>query len=293
MILGRHHHDRPKARVPGPVKQVAGVLTLDPVDPLPRTEGGFKIVFHGAVPRHDTVRLFLGSNDRYSMDITKGYHKHKMDHLGQLLELMDQGEFWGKNVPIRVATCSGGKMLQETLSTPRFIQCPLEPIRELGMEEIGTVEGLRYTGELDGSGGGAFLSSPINGKYYFVYNRMFEVESNRHGFDCTTYMGSALGLANGQGQGGTGETVASELGAESCHMEDKHAKAVREFFEKNKTGSYIMWRHGHVVGVKDSFVHEFTDRVSVEKGYCKTDVTEWLALPHNKHAKFWVRKLKS
>jgi hypothetical protein len=293
MIFGHHHHHSPKSRVPGPVKHAVGVLTLKQIQPVRRDHGGYKIEFHGTVPRHDTVCLYLGNNTRYSMDITGGYHKHRMAHLEQLLDLMDQGGFWGKKIPVRVAIRSGGKILQETLSPPQFIQCPLEPIREIGVEEVGSVEGLRYTGKPDGSGGGAFLSSPIGDKYFFAYDGMLISDPKRRGFDCTTYVGSAHGLPNGLGQGGDGKTVAEAIKAEPCDMEHKHTKAVREFFEVQKTGTYIMWRHGHVVVVKDCFVHEFTNRVSMEQGYCKTEVAEWLALPHNKNEKFSVRKVKT
>jgi hypothetical protein len=31
----------------------------------------------------------------------------------------------------------------------------------------------------------------------------------------------------------------------------------------------------------------------MEQGYCKTEVAEWLALPHNKNEKFSVRKVKT
>jgi hypothetical protein len=207
---------------------------------------------------------------------------------------VDQGGFWGNKIPVRVAAYAGGKILAETLSTPQFIQCPLEPIRELGVKEIGTINGLRYTGNPDGSGGAAFLSSPIKDKYYFVYGGIFETDPQRRGFDCTTFVGSACGLPDGKGQGGDGSTVAEALGAESCSMEHKHAAAILKFFEDHDTGSYIMWSHGHVVMVKDGAVHEFTDRVSFDNGYQMTDtVAAWLAFAGHKTRTYSVRKLPS
>jgi len=301
MILGHHHNHRSNSSMPGPVKQSPGMLSLRPIRLDRFRHGGYKIEFHGAVPHGCSVRLLLGSSALYSMDITGGYKKRTSSHFEDLLKLMDQGGFWGKKVPVRVAVYSGGRMFQETLSTPQFIQCPLEPIRELGVEEIGAVEGLRYTGNPDGSGGGTFLSHPINGKYYFIYNRLLEVDSKRRGFDCTTYVGSALGMADGRGQGGTGEIIANELKAEPCDMEHKNAQAVEKFFGEHKSGSYIMWSHGHVVVVKDCVVHEFTDRVSMEKGYCVTEISEWLGLKESSDSKlkkhkdqrFSIRKLVS
>jgi hypothetical protein len=300
MILGHNyrsqtHRHKLNARVPGPVSHQTAALTLRrPIRADKVRHGGYRIEFHGPVPPGSTVRLLLGNSDRYSIDITGGYHKHAMTHLEKLLELMDQGDFWGKKISVRVAVCVGGKILVETLSTPQFIQCPLEPIRELGVEEIGAVTGLRYTGNPDGSGGGAFLSSPIRGRYYFVYGGMFETDPQRRGFDCTTFVGSAFGLPNGQGQGGDGGTVAEALRTESCGMERKHATAIQKFFDDHDTGTYVMWSHGHVVVVKDSAVHEFTDRVSFDAGYQMTDtVAEWLGFAGHKSKTYSVRKIRS
>jgi len=230
------------------------------------------------------------------MDITEGYHKHRMIHLARLLDLMEQGGFWGKKVQCRVALYLGGKVVEESLSTPQFIQCPLQPLEKIGLVEIGSVKGLRYTGKADGSGKGAFLSSPIGGRYYFAYDRMLETGPERRGFDCTTYVGSAFGLANGSGQGGDGETVAEALHAEECDMEHKAAKAAQQFLEQHRSGTYIMWRHGHVVAIKDGTLHEFTNRKGNATGHQKAEVedfSEWFALPHNQNQSFSIRKLKS
>lgn len=298
MILGHdfhHHHHNYKlnSRVPTPVTPQMTALTLEPIRADKVRHGAYIIRFHGTVPPHSEIRLLLGTNDRLWMDITKGYQKHRTTHLEQLLELMERGGFWSQRVPVRVAAYSGGMILSETLLPAKSIQCPLEPLRELGVEEIGAVEGLHYTGALDGSGGGTFLSSPIKGKYYFVYGGMFETDSKRRGFDCTTYVGSAYGLPNGQGMGGDGGTLAAKLGAESCDMEHKHPPIIKKFFEEHKSGAYIMWSHGHVVVVKDAVVHEFTDRINVEEGYQHTDVAEWLTLGKHKSQTFSVRKLRS
>jgi hypothetical protein len=295
-ILGHLHSHGANSRVPGPVKHPAGMLTLDEIREVKRSAGAYKIEFRGHVPRHHTVRLFLGDSTRYWMDITGGYHKHKMAHLAQLLELMDKGDLWGKKALVRVAVCSGGSILEETLSSPRRIQCPLEPLEKIGVQEIGSVDGLRYTGKDDGSGCAAYLSGPIGGRYYFSYDGMLLSDSKSRGFDCTTYVGSALGLPNGAGQNGTGETLANALQAQSCEMEHKHAAAIEKFFAEHQTGSYIMWylagNKGHVVVVKDCIVHEFTKRGDVD-GYDNNEITAWLEIGTHKHQRWSVRRLPS
>jgi hypothetical protein len=199
-------------------------------------------------------------------------------------------------------------MSPETLSIPCFIQCPLEPLRKIGIEEIGAIAGLRYTGKHDASGEiknpaagaepkkeektGTILSHPIMGRYYFIYAGAFETDAIRRGFDCTTYVGAAGGLLDGKGQGGTGKTVAEALAAQSCDMEDKHPHRIKEFFAENKAGTYVMWSHGHVVFVKNGFVHEFTDRVSRDCGYQKTEVSHWLTLGKHHKQTFSVRKVE-
>jgi hypothetical protein len=250
---------------------------LDPIEAIERWSGGYKIVFHGRVPPQGKVRLLLGGSERYSMDITGGYGRHPQRNLAQLLDLMEEGNFWEGKVPVRVAVYLNGKMQIETLSAAREIQCPLKPLYEIGIEEIGAVEGLRYTGKAGGSGGGAFLTSPIRGKYFFYYNLMLETHWKRRGFDCTTFVGSALGLPNGTNQKSS-EMLADALNAQSCNIEHKHAQAIDKFFTEHQSGSYLMWSSEHVVIVKDSFVHEFTNRVSHDKGYQRTEISEWLGL---------------
>lgn len=322
MVLGLHlHHGHSNghklnARVPGAVSHSVGALSLDKIEPVKVRDGGYRIVFRGEVPPHSEVRLLLGNSDRFFIDITGGYtfgrHKRQASHLNQLLAVLDRAGFWGQTIPIRVAVYSGGRILIETLSPPRFLECPLEPLREIGIEEIGAVRGLRYTGKHDASGEtkkskdakeknanvlvpektGTILSHGIDGKYFFIFGGKFETDSNRRGFDCTTYVGAAGGLADGRGQGGTGETVAVALGGKSCDMEHKHPHAIEQFFAEHNTGTYVMWSHGHVVFVKQGFVHEFTDRVSRNQGYQKTKVGHWLTLGKHHKQTFSIREVQ-
>jgi hypothetical protein len=321
MVLGLHlhhgHGHRLNATVPGTLSHDLGTLSLDEIKLAKIRDGGYRIVFRGEVPPHHEVRLLLGNSDRYFIDITGGYrfgkHKHRASHLSQLLDVMDRGSFWGRKIPVRVAIYSGGRILIETLSPPRFIECPLEPLRQVGIEEIGAVPGLRYTGKHDASGEtkkeakdakdkdnkiqapektGTILSHAINGKYFFIFGGMFETDTNRRGFDCTTYVGAAGGLEDGKGQGGTGETVAVALGGKSCEMEHKHPHDIERFFADHSTGTYVMWSHGHVVFVKQGFVHEFTDRVSRNNGYQKTKVGHWLTLGKHHKQTFSIREVQ-
>jgi hypothetical protein len=121
---------------------------------------------------------------------------------------------------------------------------------------------------------------------------MFEVDPSRRGFDCTTYAGAASGLADGKGQGGTGQTIAEALSAEPCGVEDQPTNSVKQFFHQKKSGTFVMWSHGHVVFVKDGVVHEFTDRLGRDKGYHATEVGHWLGLGHHARQKFSVRKIE-
>ena len=228
------------------------------------------------------------------MDITKGYNKHSLAHFTQLLDLMDQGDFWGEQVLVRVAVCLSGKVLTETISAAQYLQCPVEPLRKIGVEEIGKEEGLVYTGNRDGTGGGACLSHPIGGKYYcFSLAGMLETAANRRGLDCTTFAGGALGVPNGLNQTSS-EDLASRLKPQSCGIEAKSWQVAQKYLEENKTGTYLMWSHGHIVVVKDGKVHEFTWRPDDGvDGYDCNEVSEWFGLGKHKHHKWTVRKLNS
>ena len=315
MVLGLHHRHgqdyKLNARTSGVVSHSSGTLLLDEIKAVPIRFGGYRIVFHGHVPDHCNVRLLIGNSDLYFVDITGGYmfgsRRHRHSHLEQLLAVLDRRNFWGQRIPVRVAAYSGGRMLIETLSPPRFLECPLEPLRKIGIEEIGAVAGLRYTGKHDASGEtkkdatansaqgqektGTILSHPINGNYFFVYTGMFETELSRRGFDCTTYVGAAAGIADGKGQGGTGETVAVALGGKACNMEHKHPHGVKQFIAEHDTGTYVMWCHGHVVFGKLGFVHEFTDRISRNHGYQKTEFGHWLTLGKHHAQTFSIREV--
>lgn len=317
MILGHHHQHlyhhggAINGRIPKPFARSVGMLDLKPIQPAKIKDGAYKIVFSGALPSNSNVRLLLGNSERFFVDITGGYKtghgKHQSTHLEELLDVMHRGHFWGKSIPVRVAAYSGGRMCVETLSPVRFMQCPLEPLQEVGIEEIGAVPGLWYTGKHEASGEtktksegsgtdqeektGTILSHPINGRYHFIYAGKFEVDADRRGFDCTTYAGAAAGLLDGKGQGGTGETVAQTLNAESCKVEGQHAKVIDKFFQEHANGTFIMWSHGHVVFVKDGIVHEFTDRVSRDRGYQATEIAKWLTLAKHPKQKFSVRKV--
>lgn len=293
MILGLHHHRHLRARIPGASQLLP--LRLEKISTEKIRHGGYKIRFHGHLPPGCTVRLLLGNNDHYSMDITGGFYHgtktHTVNHLSELLDLIDRAGHWGKTVHVRVAAYLRGHLVAETLSNAQLLHAPVQPLKKIGVEEIGGVPDLRYTGALDGSGGGAYLCSPIDSKYFFAYGGMLETDKTRRGFDCTTYAGSALGLFNGRGMGVDGKTLAEELNAVPCEMENKGANDVKEFMNQHADGSYIMWSHGHVVVVKDGFVHEFTNRISVEKGYCKTEIGVWLETGKHKHQEFWMREL--
>jgi hypothetical protein len=197
-----------------------------------------------------------------------------------LLKIFDDQELWATKARAVLIVERDGTVV--SLSNLQLIDCPVEPYGgelsdHLADTKLGEDDSppLQYTGASDGSGGGAIAYIPaIDGKYYFYYGSGFEIDNSRRGFDCTTFAGAVLGISATTGaMSGNGTDLAAYLVKQgvacACDLDDADQSEVHDFFNDHPTGSYFAWSGGHVVLVKEAFVHEFTFG-----GYKRTGVAQ-------------------
>jgi putative peptidoglycan binding protein len=265
--------------IAGPLMGPFLPLQLKPIQRVSVRLGGYKITYTGPVPSGASVRLLV-KEDKFFLDIAGGYGA---SHLPKLLALFDQlnaannDQFWGKNVSCWVALFINGVMAGETRSQPRDLPCPVRPVK--GLTKIGKIGVFKELGQQqpallyvkEGPQHGRLLKF-IGDKHYVVLGSILETDNDNRGFDCTTFVGSALGRHSGMA--GTSDEFAKSLDATPCHLESKPLSDVRTYFKTHSTGAYLLWSADHIVAVVDGFVHEFTTPVG-KPGYKNSDVQKW------------------
>lgn len=261
------------------------------------SDGGYAITYEGFVPPKGYRVMFylLESFSQIpydAIDITmEGLDNKKVtiklkinDTLPKLLALFEMKKTWGTSVPCNIYLIrEGGYIVSE--SNQMNIRCPVKPYDgpiRLNMAEIDPL--MYYVGI---GVGRYFWPQAIGGKRYFAYDNKFETDPDKRGFDCTTYVGTVLGLNPRAGEmSGTGEDIAKIIGAESCQfeyepgkkkeMENINGKMLNYFFTNNSMGAFIVWiltekKTGHVMLVVNNMVHEFNLPVG-KPGYYKREV---------------------
>jgi|CZKR01.1.fsa_nt_gi hypothetical protein len=237
--------------------------------------GGYSLLLHVDVippPVSIGARLPEAQEDN-CLDLTdRATHQSdlmNLEKLKALLKIFDDQELWATQARAALIVERDGTVV--SLSNVQPIDCPVQPYSgELGDnlsdDKLGEDDApsLQYTGAPDGSGGGAIAYIPaIDGKYYFYYGDGFEINNSRRGFDCTTFAGAVLRISGNSGaMGGNGTDLANYLVNHSvacaCDLDNAKESEVHDFFDEHPTGSYFAWSGGHVVLIKDAFVHEFT-----------------------------------
>lgn len=251
-------------------------LILHPIHTIKLWAGGFNIKFSGSVPG-SRVRLLIGGYTDY-VDITPYYLP---SHLPALLDVLAKKDCWAKQtrctVDCTVAAYVGNEMVPGSQSGVQSLPCPVKPVE---VENIGTIAALTELGAVtprlnyvkDGPGSGRILSKPINGRYYFVLASIFETDPGNRGFDCTTFVGSALGRQDGMGD--TSAAFAASIGATQDVLTNVHLTDIQEFVEENPVGAYLMWNNHHIVTLINGVVREFNIPKG-QPGYRETDINEW------------------
>ncbi|KIC08314.1 hypothetical protein RA19_20280 [Leisingera sp. ANG-M1] len=222
--------------------------------------GCFDFKVSGMSPDPKAKILLVPDKFSLTLDITKGWDKKSM--VG-LFKLLDQGKLWGKNVSFYAVETTDGKPDMKTCSKAVVLATPVAPFKgTVSLEGIGKDTGMTYTG----NGKGRYLyTAPINGWYFLKYGPNFERDPKMRGFDCITYVGSAMKTMSGMG--GRGDGLAAHLGASKVDMEDVTKDKVVEFFGKDgKSGTYIAWWSTHCIAVKNGTVYEFSQS---KKGFNK------------------------
>ncbi|MBI5179431.1 MAG: hypothetical protein HZA04_09270 [Nitrospinae bacterium] len=258
-------------------------LTLKSISLTYIRNGGYAIAYSGFVPPASYKVLLYpegrGQRSYYelpddALDITKpGLNNAKATvrlkvetTLPGLLKLIEQENAWGGWLPFKAHLVNAANGVV-TSSNDMILQCPIKPYAgpiQLAMAQNGPP--MYYTGKTTGR---YFWPSPFGGKRFFSYGGKFETEMAKRGFDCTTYVGTVLGLNPLAGQmAGDGLDLANLAGAEivryeyapgqTKEMESINSKTLKEFFSKNAEGAYIVWSAGHVMLVRDAVVHEFS-----------------------------------
>jgi len=291
------------------LNRVAHPLQLQAIKRKPMqsgiSKGGYEVRYTGHLPP-DGYSLFLHidvmppgvkpgetlSDDQqdHCLDLTDRMTQNSdllnFDKLKGLLKVLDEQDLWGIKALAALIVERDGVVI--SVSNVQPIDCPVQPFEgelkdNLGDDALGEDDAptLLYTGNLDGSGGGAIAYIPaIDGKYYFYYSEGFEIKNSRRGFDCTTFAGAVLGISGNSGaMGGNGTDFAAYLvqkgKACGCDLDDADDEDVHEFFAMHPTGSYFAWSGGHVILIKDAVVHEFTlAHDGKPAGYFHTDIDD-------------------
>ena len=266
-------------------------LTLDPIKLAKTYNGGYTIKYSGKVPPGAKVRLLIGGDTDY-IELNPQYHAFQ---LGALLEILYRKNYWAvtdlRTVDCTVAAFTGNVMVPGTQSEAQELECPVTPVT---VKSIGTITALEDLGAVepklnyvkDGPTHGRILSKPINGRYYFVLASILETDPANRGFDCTSYVGSALGRHDGMG--GTSSDFADSLGAKTDVLTEEHLDKIREFMKTYPVGAYLMWSGGHIVTLINGRVQEFNIPKGAP-GYRNTDINAWKA--GDSKTKFTLREI--
>lgn len=281
------------------LNDTAKPLVLKKIELSRISDGGYAITYEGFIPPKGYRVMFylLASFSQIpydAIDITmEGLDNKKVtiklkinDTLPKLLALFEREKTCGTPVPCNIYLVrEGGYIVSE--SNQMNIRCPVKPYDgPIGLNMAKVDPPMYYVGETTGGTttgmGRYFWPQAIGGKRYFAYAGKFETDPDKRGFDCTTYVGTVLGLNPLAGEmSGTGEDVANIIGAERCEfeyelgkkkeMENINRDMLKYFFTNNSTGAFIVWTPGHVMLVVDNIVHEFTIPVG-QPGYYKREV---------------------
>ncbi|MBY6055824.1 hypothetical protein [Leisingera daeponensis] len=222
--------------------------------------GCFDFKVSGVSPDPKAKVFLIAGKAPLRMDITKGWTRKSMV---ELFKLLDQGGLWGRKVSFYAAETTDGKLDMCTMSRPVVLATPVAPFKgTVSLDGIGKDTGMTYTG----NGKGRYLyTAPINGWYFLKYGPDFERDPKMRGFDCITFVGSAMKTM--RGMSGRGDGLADHLGASKVGMEGVSKDKVVEFFGKDgKTGTYIAWWSTHCIAVKNGTVYEFSQS---KKGFNK------------------------
>jgi hypothetical protein len=261
------------------IPMVAQALKLYPIQTVKLWAGGYNIKFSGSVPTGATIRLLIGGYAD-SIDITPHY---LVAHLPALLDVLAKNDYWAKQIP-RTVDCSvaayfGNDMIPGSQSGVQPLPCPVKPVE---VDHIGTIAALSELGGVtpslnyvkDGPGFGRILTKPINGRYYFAAASILETDPGNRGFDCTTFVGSALGRHDGMGE--TSAAFADSVGATVEPLKDVLLKDVRKFMQQYPIGAYLMFNVHHIVTLINGVVREFNIPKG-KPGYRETDINAWNA----------------
>lgn len=258
--------------------------------------GAYQIKVVGAVPPGGAVFLCLESAQN-RVDITGGYDRAKLPALLKAIAALGK---WGTTIRAWAVIEQNGKFVCE--SPAQNLLCPVKPF-----DGPLTFDGMKAANPwltFAGDGYGRLLTDAIDGKYYFRHGFLtqggtLETKAVRRGFDCTTFP-MALFQKNINMIGKDGTPLAVALGAQPCDMELKYESQLKKFFadSENANGLYFMWSEGHVVLVKNAFIHEFTNRLDppgggmeLYGGYRRCPAATWPGYHRAARGQWWVRKL--
>ncbi len=279
------------AAIAPPISAPSLPLNLHPIHRIKVQHGGYNIKFSGHVPPGARVRLMIG-NDSDFVDISPYYH---VAHLPALLDLLNRKNYWAqlasRFVDCTVAAYIDNVLVPGTQSGAQQLPCPVAPV---GIDDIGNIKALEELGDVcpellyvkDGPTHGRTLTKPINERYYFALGGILETDPGNRGFDCTTFVGSALGRHSGMADGS--DAFADSLGAPQEVLSDKHLDDIRKFVKRYPVGAYLMWSDSHIVTLINGTVREFTTPKG-QPGYRETDINEWHK--HNHVTTYTLREI--
>jgi hypothetical protein len=235
------------------------------IDPVSISNGGYKITTNAPSVATGKLFLFIGS-EANALDITGGY---KPVHLEPLLAIVASSNQWGKTIQCWVAIKQGDSVVPASKSPQKAMKAPVRPYE--GPLTLSALKADPDGQKIPYINPGRLLTKPIGGKRFFKYGGLFETESDKRGFDCTTYIGSLYELSSGMA---STSQLAQSIQASTSILVEVSISAIRAYFDipANVPGRYLLWHDSHVVLVENGVVKEFAQSAG---GFASTPVAQW------------------
>lgn len=248
-------------------------------------DGGFQIGYKGIgrktyrMPKTFKMLLQVSSLPKYVL-VTGRPPNDLIDaaRMPFVLKAIEASGRFAVTVQCKLIVERDGKKLSE--SKPKSLPTPVQPHngKLLPLDEKNNGPSLTYQGNVSAKKFYGRTIVKIDGvdKLYFMYYSGFETAASHRGFDCTTYAGTVLGVPFIHQK--TGASIRQHLGLSACTLKKDDGKTVtlsnassddiKKYFEKKRSGVFLLYKSSHVMLAYDNEVHEFTKTDSVDGYRC-------------------------
>ena len=232
----------------------------------------------------------------YSIDVSTRPNTDLLDddNINAFLDILDAQKLWSTKAAARLILLKEGVVI--SISKPQEFQSLVKPYSgQLLPWDLGQMQPtLKYQGNAETEQFWGRVLYQIGNRYYFKYGPKLETDTDKHGFDCITFVGSLYlvqPVAGADNPYGNSQNLASSLNATAVSWDDGdgnkiengYAKGdkVKKYFEVGaNTGTYLFWKGSHMTLINNKTVHEFAASVG---GYRASPVENWAGDSTNYH----------